>query len=61
MCFYSSFQTHWSVSRIISTVTMRSKVKIPMKKKVEVKEVKEVPSQFGLGIQEDTKSDSDSD
>ena len=29
-----------------------------MKKKVEVKEV---PSQFGLGIQEDTKSDSDSD
>ena len=35
---------------------MRSKVKVPMKKKVEVKEV---PSQFGLGIQEDTKSDSD--
>ena len=32
-----------------------------MKKKVEVKEVPSQFSQFGLGIQEDTKSDSDSD
>ena len=36
-------------------------MKVPMKKKVEVKEVPSQFSQFGLGIQEDTKSDSDID